>query len=174
MNNRMNLFNPSLPLTVRLHDARMVDKLNLIVKSNPFKYKSQNKLLVELISIGIEEKLKDMPPPTAPAGAMRVPVPDTETLELMREIKELIQDMHEYDKKHIEGLLAHLKMSERLSSAIYNMLFAIATDKTVIPPQVELGYYDEVPPRFVNFLTELLRAILEEDDEGDEGVGLAS
>lgn len=170
----MNLFNPSLPLTVRLHDARMVDKLNLIVKSNPFKYKSQNKLLVELISIGIEEKLKDMPPPTAPAGAMRVPVPDKETLELIGEIKELMEDMHDYNKKHIEGLLAHLKMSERLSSAIYNMLFAIATDKAVIPPQVELGYYDEVPPRFVNFLTELLRAILEEDDEGDEGVGLAS
>lgn len=172
----MNLFNPSLPLTVRLHDARMVDKLNLIVKSNPFKYKSQNKLLVELISIGIEEKLKDMPPPTAPAGAMKVPVPDTETLELMREIKELIRDMHEYDKKHIEGLLAHLKMSERLSSAIYNMLFAIATDKAVIPPQVELGYYDEVPPRFIDFLTELLRAIMEESDEGDgdEDLGLAS
>lgn len=172
----MNLFNPSLPLTVRLHDARMVDKLNLIVRSNPFKYKSQNKLLVELISIGIEEKLKDIPPPTAPAGAMKVPVPDTETMELMREIKELIQDMHEYDKKHIEGLLAHLKMSERLSSAIYNMLFAIATDKPVVPPQVELGYFDEVPPRFINFLTELLQAIMEESDEedGDEDLGLVS
>ena len=171
----MNLFNPTLPLTVRLRDARMVDKLNFIAKSDPFKYKSQNTLIVELISIGIEEKLKTLkPPPNAPAGAMRVPVPDKETLELIGEIKELMEDMHDYNKKHIEGLLAHLKMSERLSSAIYNMLFAIATDKPVLPPQVELGYLDEVPPRFVNFLTELLRAILEEDDEGDEGVGLAS
>lgn len=171
----MNLFNPTLPLTVRLRDARMVDKLNFIAKTAPFKYKSQNTLIVELISIGIEEKLKTIkPPPNAPAGAMRVP--DKETLELVREIKELMEDMHEYNKKHIEGLLAHLKMSERLSSAIYNMLFAIATDKTVIPPQVELGYYDEVPPRFVNFLTELLKAIIEEydDDDGDEGVELAS
>lgn len=173
----MNLFNPTLPLTVRLRDARMVDKLNFIAKSDPFKYKSQNTLIVELISIGIEEKLKTLtPPPNAPAGAMRVPVPDTDTLELMREIKELIREMHEYDKKHIEGLLAHLKMSERMTSAIYNMLFAIATDKPVVPPQVELGYFDEVPPRFIDFLTELLRAIMEESDEGDgdEDLGLAS
>lgn len=173
----MNLFTDSLQMTIRIRDVRLLEKLNIIVKSDPFRYEHKNQLLVELIKLGVEEKLKTIkPPPNAPAGAMKVPIPDTETLELVREVKELMEDMHDYNKKHIEGLLAHLKMSERLSSAIYNMLFAIATDKTVIPPQVELGYYDEVPPRFVNFLTELLKAILEEydDEDGDEGVGLAS
>ena len=171
----MNLFNENTPITVRIRDVRLLAKINGILKTDPFRYANKNELIVELLTLGVNEKYKTMPPPpNAPAGAMKVPVPDTETMELIGEIKELMQDMHDYNKKHIEGLLAHLKMSERLSSAIYNMLFAIATDKPVLPPQVELGYLDEVPPRFVNFLTELLRAILEEDDEGDEGVGLAS
>lgn len=171
----MNLFNENTPITVRIRDVRLLVKINGILKTDPFRYANKNELLVELLTLGVNEKYKTMPPPpNAPAGAMKVPVPDTEIMELIGEIKELMQDMHDYNKKHIEGLLAHLKMSERLSSAIYNMLFAIATDKPVVPPQVELGYLDEVPPRFVNFLTELLRAILEEDDEGDEGVGLAS
>lgn len=177
MNNQMNLFTDSLQMTIRIRDVKLLEKLNIILMSDPFRYEHKNQLLVELIKIGVEEKLKTIkPPPTAPAGAMKVPVPDTETLELMREIKELIRDMHEYERKHIEGLLAHLKMSERMTSAIYNMLFAVATDKPVIPPQVELGYFDEVPPRFIDFLTELLRAIMEESDEGDgdEDLGLAS
>lgn len=173
----MNLFNENTPITVRIRDVRLLAKINGILKNDPFRYANKNELIVELLTLGVNEKYKTMPPPpNAPAGAMKIPIPDSDTMELLREIKELIQDMHEYDKKHIEGLLAHLKMSERLSSAIYNMLFAIATDKAVIPPQVELGYFDEVPPRFVNFLTELLKAILEEDDEGGEdgALGLAS
>lgn len=168
----MNLFNENVPITVRIRDVRLLAKINGILKTAPFRYANKNELLVELLTLGVNEKYKTMPPPpNAPAGAMKIPVPDTETTELIGEIKELMQDMHDYNKKHIEGLLAHLKMSERLSSAIYNMLFAIVTDKPVVPPQVELGYLDEVPPRFVNFLTELLRAILEEDDEE---LGLAS
>ena len=177
MNTQMNLFNENTPITVRIRDVRLLAKINGILKNEPFRYANKNELIVELLTLGVNEKYKTMPPPpNAPAGAMKIPIPDSDTMELLREIKELIQDMHEYDKKHIEGLLAHLKMSERLSSAIYNMLFAIATDKAVIPPQVELGYFDEVPPRFVNFLTELLKAILEEDDEGGEDgtLGLAS
>ncbi len=170
-------------LTVRIYDIKLVEKLNELYRRNPNKYQSKNQLLVELLEKGMNEKLKEItPPPNAPAGAMKMGVPEGDTASLLREVKELIAEMHEYDKKHIEGLLAHLKMSERLSASIYNMLLAIATDEPITPMQMQLGYFDDVPPRFVEFLAELLKEVMsdyddegEEDDEGgDEDVGLAS
>ena len=80
--------------------------------------------------------------------------------------------MHRYNKQNVEGLLAHLKMSERLSSSIYNMVFSILTDDPVTPVQIELGYLDDVPKRFAEFLSTLLDELIKEskkeDDEGAE------
>lgn len=156
-------------LTVRIYDIKLVERLNELYRRNPNKYQSKNQLLVELLEKGMSEKLKEItPPPNAPAGAMKMGVPETDTVTLLREVKELIADMHEYDKKHIEGLLAHLKMSERLSASIYNMLLAIATDEPITPMQMQLGYFDDVPPRFIDFLAELLKEVMAEVDEGDD------
>ncbi len=86
----MNLFNENTPITVRIRDVRLLAKINGILKTDPFRYANKNELIVELLTLGVNEKYKTMPPPpNAPAGAMKVPVPDTETMELIGEIKEL-------------------------------------------------------------------------------------
>lgn len=63
--------------------------------------------------------------------------------------------------------MAHLKMSERISSSIYNILLAIATDEPITKTQVEIGYMDDVPKRFIEFLNGLLGALFDKDDGGD-------
>ena len=84
----------------------------------------------------------------------------------------LIENMHVYNQKHIEGIVAHLKMSERLSAAIYNTLLAIATDEPVTKVQIKMGIFDEVPERFEEYLNELLSEIFKtgkaDKDEGGE------
>lgn len=161
-------------LTVRLYDIKVVEKLNEIFKRNQNKYQTKNQLLVELLECGIKDKLKELPQPPFPnAGAVAVPIPNDEDMtdEILKQIKEIIGDMHEYNKQHVEGLLAHLKMSERLTSAVYNVLLAIATDEPVTPTQVNTGYFDDVPPRFVEFLETLLAEILAADTDDDESDG---
>ena len=103
-------------LTLRIYDTKLIEKLNLIMKYNPNRYQSKNQLILELLELGVREKLKEYPtPPTTLASAANpVPYPHTqEDLEILKQIKELVEGMHRYNKQNVEGLLAHLKMSER-------------------------------------------------------------
>ena len=163
-------------LTMRIYDTKLIEKMNMIMKLNPNRYQSKNQLLLELLELGVKEKLKEFPsPPTPPASATKeAPYPQSCNCnaEMLKQIKELIEGMHSYNKQNVEGLLAHLKMSERLSSSIYNMVFAILKDEPVTAVQVELGYLDDVPKRFAEFLAMLLDDIANEakheDDDGKD------
>lgn len=163
----MKFFSENTPITVRIRNTDLLGKINGILKAEPFEYANKNELLIELLTLGVNEKYKTMP-----AGknveTEKKPVCETETKKLLREIKELLEDMHTYDKKHIEGLLAHFKMSERLSAAIYNLVVSVVTDKPVTFSQIELGYFDELPSRFVEFLARLLKEIMEDLEKKDE------
>lgn len=76
-------------------------------------------------------------------------------------------NMHRFNQQSIEGVFAHLKMSERLASSIYNMVFAILKDEPVLPVQIELGYLDDVPKRFTDFLGVLLVELSKESEKED-------
>ncbi len=156
-------------LTVRIYDTKLIESLNTIFKLNKNRYQTKNQLIVELLERGIKDKMKDFPtPPDSPAGASAIPLSfnnKDETAAMLKQLKEMISNMHEYNKKHVEGLLAHLKMSERMSSSIYNILLAIATDEPITKTQVEIGYMDDVPKRFIEFLNGLLGVLFDEDDD---------
>lgn len=171
----MQLFEKGDHLTVRVHDTKLVEQLNYILTKNPFRYKYKNDLLVELIALGAKEKIKGLNPmATAPKPSQApqtVNIP-TDTAVSLKQVKMLIENMHVYNQKHIEGIVAHLKMSERLSAAIYNTLLAIATDEPVTKVQIKMGIFDEVPERFEEYLNELLSEIFKtgkaDKDEGGE------
>jgi len=158
-------------LTVRIYDTKLIESLNTIFKMNKNRYQTKNQLIVELLERGIKDKMKDFPtPPDSPAGASAIPPSfnnKDEIAAMLKQLKEMISNMHEYNKKHVEGLLAHLKMSERMSSSIYNILLAIATDEPITKTQVEIGYMDDVPKRFIEFLNGLLGALFDDADDGD-------
>ena len=159
-------------LTLRIYDTKLIEKMNMIMKFNPNRYQSKNQLLLELLELGVREKLKEFPtPPTTPAAAANA-IPISHecncNAETLKQIKELIEGMHLYNKQNVEGLLAHLKMSERLSSSIYNMVFAILKDEPVTPVQIELGYLDDVPKRFAEFLAMLLDELIKEEKQEDD------
>lgn len=159
---------------MRIYDTKLIEKMNTIMKFNPNRYQSKNQLLLELLELGVREKLKEFPAPPTPPASMAKAAPSPQSCncnaEILKQIKELIESMHSYNKQNVEGLLAHLKMSERLSSSIYNMVFAILKDEPVTAVQVELGYLDDVPKRFTEFLAMLLddlaNEVKREDDEG--------
>ena len=171
----MQLFEKGDHLTVRVHDTKLVEQLNYILTKNPFRYKYKNDLLVELIALGAKEKIKGLNPmATAPKPSQApqtVNIPTAAAVSLTQ-VKMLIENMHVYNQKHIEGIVAHLKMSERLSAAIYNTLLAIATDEPVTKVQIKMGIFDEVPERFEEYLNELLSEIFKtgkaDKDEGGE------
>lgn len=127
-------------LTVRIYDTKLIESLNTIFKMNTNRYQTKNQLIVELLERGIKDKMKDFPtPPDSPAGASAIPPlfnNKDEMAAMLKQLKDMIADMHEYNKKHVEGLLAHLKMSERMSSSIYNILLAIATDEPMAQQQI--------------------------------------
>lgn len=155
-------------MTVRIYDTKLIEKLNTIFKLNRNRYQTKNQLIVELLERGIKDKMKDFPtPPDSPAGASAIPPSfdnKDDVAAMLKQLKEMFADMHDYNKKHVEGLLAHLKMSERMSSVIYNILLAIATDEPVTKMQIEIGYMDDVPKRFVEYLNELLATLIDDDD----------
>ena len=158
-------------LTLRIYDTKLIEKMNMIMKFNPNRYQSKNQLLLELLELGVREKLKEIPtPPTTPSSAAKsIPSQQrAENCEQLKQIKELVEGMHRYNKQNVEGLLAHLKMSERLSSSIYNMVFAILKDEPVLPVQIELGYLDDVPKRFTDFLGTLLDELIKESEKEDD------
>lgn len=157
-------------LTLRIYDTKLIEKMNMILKFNPNRYQSKNQLLLELLELGVREKLKEIPtPPTTPSSAAKsIPSQQRgENCEQLKQIKELIENMHRFNQQSIEGVFAHLKMSERLSSSIYNMVFAILKDEPVLPVQIELGYLDDVPKRFTDFLGALLVELSKESEKED-------
>ena len=161
-------------LTVRVHDTKLVEQLNYILTKNPFRYKYKNDLLVELIALGAKEKIKNLTPTannTKPPQTVQTISAPTDVAVSLKQVKTLIENMHVYNQKHIEGIVAHLKMSERLSAAIYNTLLAIATDEPVTKVQIKMGIFDEVPERFEEYLNELLGEIFktEKADKGEGG-----
>lgn len=161
-------------LTVRIYDTKLIESLNTIFKLNKNRYQTKNQLIVELLERGIKDKMKDFPtPPDTPAGVAAIPpvfIKKDDTASMLKQLKEMLSDMHSYNKQHIEGLLAHLKMSEKMSACIYNILLAIATDEPVTKMQVEIGYMDDVPKRFIEFLNELLSAVFDDDDGDSEDI----
>jgi len=162
----MQLFEKGDHLTVRVHDTKLVEQLNYILAKNPFRYKYKNDLLVELIALGAKEKIKNLTPTasnTKPPQTVNLP---TDTAVSLKQVKTLIENMHVYNQKHIEGIVAHLKMSEKLSAAIYNTLLAVATDEPITKVQIEFGFFDEVPERFEEYLNEQLKEIFKNGDSG--------
>lgn len=158
-------------LTVRIYDTKLIESLNTIFKLNKNRYQTKNQLIVELLERGIKDKMKDFPtPPDSPAGASAIPPSfnnKDDMAVILKQLKDMLSDMHSFNKQHVEGLLAHLKMSEKMSACIYNILLAIATDEPVTKMQVEIGYMDDVPKRFIEFLNELLATVFDDDDDGD-------
>lgn len=157
-------------LTLRIYDTKLIEKMNMILKFNPNRYQSKNQLLLELLELGVREKLKEIPtPPTTLSSAAKSISSQqrAENCEQLKQIKELIENMHRFNQQSIEGVFAHLKMSERLSSSIYNMVFAILKDEPVLPVQIELGYLDDVPKRFTDFLGVLLVELSKESEKED-------
>ncbi len=172
----MQLFQKGEHQTLRIHDARLVEQLNYILAKNPFHYKYKNDLLVELIGLGVKEKLKSINPSTGSCKVGQELNVNTDTAAALKQMKQLIENMHVYNQKHIEGIVAHLKMSEKLSAAIYNTLLAVATDEPVTKVQIEFGFFDEVPERFEEYLNEQLKEIFKNGDSGGckKGGGLKS
>lgn len=150
-------------LTVRIYDTKLVENLNELFRRNANRYQTKNQLLVELLERGMVEKMKDLTAaPGISASVKNYDLPiecDSEIGNLLKQLKAMISDMHDYNRLHIEGLLAHLKMSERISAAIYNVLLAVATDAPVLKAQVEVGYFDDIPKRYIEFLHDLLSAL---------------
>ena len=116
----MNQFETKL--TVRIYDTKLIESLNTIFKLNRNRYQTKNQLIVELLERGIKDKMKDFPtPPDSPAGASAIPPIFTkkdDTAAMLKQLKDMLSDMHSYNKQHIEGLLAHLKMSEKMSACM--------------------------------------------------------
>ena len=157
-------------LTLRIYDTKLIEKMNMILKFNPNRYQSKNQLLLELLELGVREKLKEIPTPPTTLSSAAKSIPSqqrAENCEQLKQIKELIENMHRFNQQSIEGVFAHLKMSERLSSSIYNMVFAIMKDEPVLPVQIELGYLDDVPKRFTDFLGVLLVELSKESEKED-------
>ncbi|MBO5481290.1 MAG: hypothetical protein J6A63_08900 [Clostridia bacterium] len=153
-------------LTVRIYDTKVIEKLNYLFKKNPNQYQTKNQLLVELLEIGMQEKLKEIVPLSYDVKSETVPNINGDFVGSLKQVKQLIESMHVHNQKQIEGIVAHLKMSERLSAAIYNTLLAVATDEPVTEVQINMGIFDEVPDRFEEYLNELLSLVFKADDSG--------
>ena len=159
-------------LTVRVHNTKLIEQMNYILAKNPFTYKYKNDLLIELLTLGVNEKMKELNVGTSksqPASTKFI-VP-MEMGASLKQVKAIIENMHIYNQKHIEGIVAHLKMSERLSAAIYNTLLAIATDEPITKVQITMGIMDEVPERFETYLNELLNGIFRDSQMNKEEGG---
>ena len=159
-------------LTVRIYDTKLVERLNTIFKLSENRYQTKNQLIIELLERGIKDKMKDFPtPPDSPAGASAIPPKFNnrdDMSAMLKQLEDTLADVYEDNKNHVEGLLAHLKMSEKMSACIYNILVAIATDEPITKTQVEIGYMDDIPKRFIGYLNSWLEILTKkEDDDGD-------
>lgn len=142
-------------LTIRLYDTDFVNRLEDVFQASGERYESKNHFLTELLRIGLAEKLKA-------DAAKRTDSPKSdECTGLLGQIRTMIEDMHVCNKAQVEQLMAHLQISEKLSSAIYNMLVAITEDDRISVKQVEDGFYDDLPERLVRELQYLIDRLAE-------------
>lgn len=140
-------------MTLRLYDTDFVNRLETVYKASGERYESKNHFLTELLKAGLAEKLK------ADAIKRNDIRPDAECSGLLGQIRTMIEDMHVCNKAQVEQLMAHLQISEKLSSAIYNMLVAITDDDRISVKQVEDGFYDDLPERLIREFQCLIDAL---------------
>ena len=99
-------------LTLRIYDTKLIEKMNMIMKFNPNRYQSKNQLLLELLELGVREKLKEFPtPPTTPvAAANAIPISHecNCNAETLKQIKELIEGMHLYNKRECTFIISRM------------------------------------------------------------------
>jgi hypothetical protein len=136
-------------ITLRLYDTEFINRLDMVYKGSGERYESKNHFLTELLKRGLSEKLKD-------DMAVSQPSANEESDGLIGQIKTMLEDMHIFNKVQVDNLMAHLKVSEKLSAAIYNILLSIAEDVPISTKQVEEGYYDDMPNRLVRELKLLI------------------
>lgn len=166
----MQLFQNGDHLTVRVHDTKVVEQLNYILEKNPFRYKYKNDLLVELLLLGAREKIKSLNPKEEARRKKNIQSvgAHTDVMLALKQLRQFLENMHDYNQNHIDAIVAHLKMSERLSSAIYNTLLAIVMDEPITKIELEVGLYDKVPKRFEEYLNELLQSAFQKGENKEE------
>lgn len=136
-------------ITLRLYDVEFIGNLESVYKASGERYESKNHFLTELIKLGLAEKLKA-------DAEKRERVIGCDCSEQLKQIIHMVGDIHFCNKAQVERLMAHLQISEKLSSAIYNMLMAITDNDIISAKQVKDGYYDDLPIRLVNEFTQLM------------------
>lgn len=136
-------------MTLRLYDTDFIKRLETAYRDSGERYESKNHFLTTLLRQGLDCPDRQITRPTA----------NGECGEKLEHIKSILQDMHICNAAQIEQFIAHLAVTEKLTSSVYNMLLAITDDRRISARQVEQGFYDEMPDRLVKELQYLLSAL---------------
>ena len=130
-------------MTLRLYDQKLINRLNESYEASGERYESKNHFLTELIKRGYEELAQEQ--------GLRNKSDRTEhsnvESNIILQIHELVGELYLYNKRQVEEIVSRFGISEKLMTAVYNMLIAIVNDERISTKQVEEGFYDELPNR---------------------------
>ena len=122
--------------TLRLYDPGFISKLSLLMKHEQKKHRNKNEFLTALLKRGYDSYIKGDPD------------------ESINEVHPLLKDLTEYLTKQFETIYAHLSIIEKIMSANYRMLLVLMGGEKVIPSKIEDGFFDDLPARFENAISQ--------------------
>ena len=127
--------------SLRIYDAELLGRLNTLAKSG--EYRNNNEFLTELLKLGYESYATDG------AGNWAV-------WESLKELHSLLSEAAEYLTVQSKTISLYHELCMKLLSSNHRMLLALSGGEKVLPSKVEDGFYDELPERFGELLTQVL------------------
>lgn len=143
--------------TVRIYDSKELDKINQAYEKSKRNYSSKQSFLKECLLRGIDNVMKEQ-------GLTNKIVDIEELFDEIHKTFENLQRLITMSEKNAKENIANLTVNRKILSCNYNMLLGISDDSPKDKDFVESGMFDDVPPRFVKLLDDILKVYLSKNE----------
>lgn len=137
-------------IVVRVYDMELLDKINVEYTFSGGRYESKNHLINELIGAGLERIWDDRmlwDKLTESDGAVKESVID---------LTERVAELEKFTHSWMKYVSENVEVNQRLLGAVYALVEASNSNMKISAVDLENGYYDYPPDRFVKTTAEIL------------------
>ena len=143
--------------TIRIYDSKELEKINEAFSKSRNNFSCKQSFLRECLLRGLDIVMKEQ-------GFMK----------RIGNIEELYDEIHKtfinlqrliaMSEKNAKENIANLTVNRKILSCNYNMLLGISEDSPKDKDFVESGMFDDVPPRFMRLLDDILKVYLSKNE----------
>lgn len=135
--------------TLRLYEPALISELANQYEKSLNNFKNKNEFFTHIIELGLQANRKNLKTDTKKKPAAE---PEDDDMYM------LLMEIYKYTSKQFRKMYIDHNVLQGLLCSMYHLLLALNNDERLFEEKVEDGFYDDLPPRFVEMIEDLARA----------------